>query len=130
MTVSHPPYFQMTKEALQGLNEKNGSSSYAIGKFMKDNYKPILPTNFRKILGVHIKNLIGKGKLIKIKGSYKLSKASKKKKAWTSKKSASAAASTKKAAKSVKKTKNAAGVKAKQTKSIKSFVAKRAKKEA
>ncbi|KAK4780911.1 hypothetical protein SAY87_017017 [Trapa incisa] len=127
-TVSHPPYFQMIKEALQGLNERSGSSSYAIAKFIKDKYKSILPTNFKKILNIQIKNSVGKGKLIKIKGSYKLSQASKKekvlktegakkpvskqsnankanatppKKVWTSKKPTSAA-------KSVKKTKNAA----------------------
>ncbi|KAK4791146.1 hypothetical protein SAY86_031559 [Trapa natans] len=79
-TVSHPPYFQMIKEALQGLNQRSGSSSYAIAKFIKDKYKSILPTNFKKILNIQIKNSVGKGKLIKIKGSYKLSQASKKEK--------------------------------------------------
>ncbi|OVA12960.1 Linker histone H1/H5 [Macleaya cordata] len=32
---SHPPYFQMIKEAVLALDEESGSSPYAIAKFME-----------------------------------------------------------------------------------------------
>lgn len=69
---------QMIMEALLALNEKNGSSPYAIAKFMEEKHKGELPANFRKILGLQLKNSAAKGKLIKIKASYKLSEAGKK----------------------------------------------------
>ncbi|KAK4262089.1 hypothetical protein QN277_027696 [Acacia crassicarpa] len=72
-TVSHPPYFQMIKEALLALNEKGGSSPYAIAKYMEEKHKAVLPANFRKILALQLKNQAARGKLIKIKASYKLS---------------------------------------------------------
>ncbi|KAF7828945.1 histone H1 [Senna tora] len=72
-TASHPPYFQMIKEALVGLNEKGGSSPYAIAKYMEDKHKSVLPGNFRKILALQLKNQAARGTLIKIKASYKLS---------------------------------------------------------
>ncbi|XP_054824212.1 LOW QUALITY PROTEIN: histone H1 [Prosopis cineraria] len=72
-TVSHPPYFQMIKEALLALNEKAGSSPYAIAKYMEEKHKSVLPANFRKILALQLKNQATRGKLVKIKASYKLS---------------------------------------------------------
>ncbi|XP_073065484.1 histone H1 [Primulina eburnea] len=77
-TSSHPPYFEMIKEALLALNEKGGSSPYAIAKYMEEKHKSVLPANFRKILGLQLKNSTLKGKLIKIKASFKLSDAGKK----------------------------------------------------
>lgn len=77
-TASHPPYFQMIKEAVLALNEKSGSSPYAIAKYMEDKHKAVLPANFRKILALQLKNSAAKGKLIKVKASYKLSEAGKK----------------------------------------------------
>ncbi|KAI7751082.1 hypothetical protein M8C21_013197 [Ambrosia artemisiifolia] len=71
-TASHPPYFQMIKEALLALNEKNGSSPHAIGKYMEDKHKAVLPDNFRKMLSLQLKNSASKGKLTKVKASYKL----------------------------------------------------------
>lgn len=68
----------MIKDALLALNEKGGSSPYAIAKFMEEKHKAVLPGNFRKILGLQLKNSAAKGKLIKIKASYKLSEAGKK----------------------------------------------------
>lgn len=65
----------MIKEALQALKEKSGSSPYAIAKYMEEKHKAVLPANFRKILGLQLKNSASKGKLIKIKASYKLSEA-------------------------------------------------------
>jgi len=82
-TVSHPPYFQMIKEALLSLNERSGSSPYAIAKYMEEKHKAVLPANFRKILGLQLKNSASKGKLIKVKASYKLSESGKKDKVTT-----------------------------------------------
>ena len=79
-TASHPPYFQMIKEALLALNEKSGSSPYAIAKYMEEKHKAVLPANFKKILGLQLKNSASRGKLIKIKASYKLSETVKKEK--------------------------------------------------
>lgn len=75
--ASHPPYFQMIEEALLALNEKGGSSPYAIAKYMEEKHKSVLPANFKKILGLQLKNQAAKGKLVKIKASYKLSGAKK-----------------------------------------------------
>ncbi|KAF5762408.1 putative histone H5, winged helix-like DNA-binding domain superfamily [Helianthus annuus] len=149
-TASHPPYFQMIKEALLALNEKGGSSPHAIGKYLEDKHKAVLPANFRKTLALQLKNSASKGKLIKVKASYKLSDATKKSKSPAAgKKSTKAARATatttggrkkatkatpaKKAVKAVKttpmkKTKKMTPAKAKQPKSIRSPAAKRAKK--
>nr|AAF64525.1 histone H1 variant [Solanum chilense] len=153
--VTHPPYFQMIKEALLALNEKGGSSPYAVAKYMEDKHKDELPANFRKILGLQLKNSAAKGKLIKIKASYKLSEAGKKetttktstkkllkadskKKTRSTRATATAAKKTEvpKKAKATpkpkkvgaKRTRKSTPAKAKQPKSIKSPAAKRAKK--
>ncbi|XP_047340034.1 histone H1-like [Impatiens glandulifera] len=151
-TSSHPPYFQMIKEALTALDEKGGSSPYAIAKYMEEKHKSVLPENFRKTLGQQLKNNEAKGKLMKVKASYKLSSKDvgkkgkdkketstksaranaekkpgqvggdrkvkeKKRKEETEKKTKGSAGSGRK---TVKAKKSAAGVKAKQPKSIKS----------
>jgi len=77
-TAAHPPYFQMIKEALLALDEKSGSSPYAIAKYMEEKHKHELPSNYKKILGLQLKNSAARGKLIKIKASYKLSLVGKK----------------------------------------------------
>lgn len=64
---------KMIKEALMNLKEKNGSSPYAIAKQIEEKYKPLLPENFRKTLSLQLKNSVAKGKLVKIRASYKLS---------------------------------------------------------
>ncbi|KAK4416793.1 Histone H1 [Sesamum alatum] len=151
-TASHPPYFEMIKEALLALNEKSGSSPYAIAKYMEEKHKAVLPANFRKILGLQLKNSATKGKLTKVKASYKLSESGKTDKPTAkpaAKKSAAPAAETKKprttrataagtkrkaegvkkvTAKKVAKKATPAKAKAKQPKSIKSPAAKKAKK--
>ena len=70
----------MVKEALLALKERNGSSPYAIAKYMQEKFKPVLPANFKKILSLQLKNQTMRGKLVKIKASYKLSDAEKPKK--------------------------------------------------
>lgn len=60
------------------LKDKSGSSPYAIGKYMEEKHKAVLPANFKKILALQLKNSEARGKLIKVKASYKLSEAGKK----------------------------------------------------
>ncbi|KAL0343121.1 UNVERIFIED_CONTAM: Histone H1 [Sesamum angustifolium] len=150
-TAAHPPYFEMIKEALLALNEKSGSSPYAIAKYMEEKHKAVLPANFRKILGLQLKNSATKGKLIKVKASYKLSESGKTDKPAAAKPAAkkptapaadtkkprtarATAVGTKRKAEGVKKVatkkagKKATPAKAKQPKSIKSPAAKKAKK--
>ncbi|KAK8685787.1 hypothetical protein V6N13_124821 [Hibiscus sabdariffa] len=124
-SAAHPPYFQMIKEALLALNEKSGSSPYAIAKYMEEKHKAVLPANFRKILSLQLKNSAARGKLIKVKASYKLSEAGTKGKATVTKGKAKPAAKPKKAEVTKKKSIPA---KPKQPKSIKSGAAKKAKK--
>lgn len=68
----------MIKEAILALKEKSGSSPYAIAKHMEEKYKSGLPANFRKILTLQLKNCLANGKVVKVKGSFKLSEAGKK----------------------------------------------------
>ena len=139
----------MIKEAILALNEKSGSSPYAIAKYMEEKHKAVLPANFKKILGLQLKNSAARGKLIKIRASYKLSEAGKKEKSTTGtvSKGSSAVKKTKEVKPSLRKTrsvnkadagakkvvgakkaKKSAAAKPKQPKSIKSPAAKRAKK--
>ncbi|XP_022938185.1 histone H1-like [Cucurbita moschata] len=68
---THPPFFQMISEAIVSLKERTGSSQYAITKFSEEKHK-VLPSNFRKLLLVHLKKLVAADKLVKVKNSYKL----------------------------------------------------------
>ncbi|PWA45808.1 histone H1 [Artemisia annua] len=61
----HPPY----------LEERNGSSQYAIGKFIIEDKHKDLPVNFKKMLLNLLKKLVAvlaSDKLVKVKASYKL----------------------------------------------------------
>ncbi|GFY80447.1 hypothetical protein Acr_01g0002560 [Actinidia rufa] len=123
----------MIKDALMSSKEKSGSSPYAIAKFMEQKFSAVLPANFRKILGVQLKNSVAKGKLIKIKASYKLSETDQtkpKSKPSTEKGTKRKSETEKKAAKKVapKRTRKSAPAKPKQPKSIRSSAAKKAKK--
>lgn len=116
----------MIKEALMALQDKSGSSAYAIAKYMEEKHKSELPANFRKILWLQLKNSTAKGKLVKVRASFKLSEAGKK---------AGGGAKSKVEKKKAKKpeTKKAGGkrsrkAKPKQPKSIKSPAAKKVKK--
>ncbi|KAL4618446.1 hypothetical protein ACB092_06G011100 [Castanea dentata] len=46
----------MIKEALLALNERSGSSPYAIANYMEEKHKDVLPLNYKKILGLQLKN--------------------------------------------------------------------------
>lgn len=137
----------MIEEALMALNDKSGSSPYAIAKYMEEKHKAVLPANFKKILTLQLKNSVVRGKLIKIKASYKLSEAGKKDKSKTkvstekkpkpaktmSQRETRATKKPEKAKKATtaakkKKSKKSTSVKPKQPKSIKSPAAKKAKK--
>ena len=138
----------MIKEALVALQEKSGSSSYAIAKYMEEKHKAVLPANYKKMLALQLKNFTAKGKLIKIKASFKLSELGKKEKVVKGKeekkpkKTSGVAARTRsgkkpatRAVKAVKKVggrkgRKSGAVKPKQPKSIKSPVAKRARRTA
>ncbi|KAG0474508.1 hypothetical protein HPP92_014194 [Vanilla planifolia] len=76
--ASHPPYFLMIKEAILALHEKTGSSSQAIAKFIEGKHKGVLPGNFRKLLAIQLRGFAAKGKLVKVKASFKLSDSGKK----------------------------------------------------
>ncbi|KAJ4714241.1 Histone H1 [Melia azedarach] len=129
--TSHPPYLQMITDALLALNDKSGSSPYAIAKYMEEQHKAELPGNFRKILAVQLKNFAAKGKLIKIRASYKLSESGKKDlpKTTTVKRTRSATAASRIKAESVpmppKKAVPVKGKRSKVPKSIKSAVVKK-----
>uniref|UniRef100_A0A803NB37 H15 domain-containing protein n=1 Tax=Chenopodium quinoa TaxID=63459 RepID=A0A803NB37_CHEQI len=53
----HPPYFEMIKEAIVGLNEKGGSSPYAIAKYMEQKHKALLLQTSGKLWVFSLRNL-------------------------------------------------------------------------
>ncbi|KAL5059245.1 hypothetical protein RYX36_030849 [Vicia faba] len=72
--ASHPTYKEMIKEAIVLLKERTGSSQYAIAKFIEEKHKQLPPT-FKKLLLQNLKKNVASGKLVKVKGSFKLSPA-------------------------------------------------------
>ena len=65
----HPTYAVMVRAAVLALKERTGSSNPAIWKYISANYKGV----DKKILSTQLKNLVAKGKLVKVKASYKCS---------------------------------------------------------
>lgn len=128
----------MIKEALMALHDKSGSSAYAIAKYMEEKHKSELPANFRKILWLQLKNSTAKGKLTKVRASFKLSEVGKKAGGGAKAKANVAPAKPAKVEKKKAKkpeTKKVGGkrsrkAKPKQLKSIKSPAAKKVKKAA
>ncbi|KAI5011734.1 hypothetical protein ZWY2020_013871 [Hordeum vulgare] len=76
--AAHPTYFEMIKEAIAALKDRTGSSSVAIAKYIEEKHGKALPANFKKMLSVQLRASAAKGKLVKVKASYKLSDAAKK----------------------------------------------------
>eukprot|EP00793_Prasinoderma_coloniale_P005803 PRCOL_00004277-RA len=70
----HPTYAVMVRAAVLALKERTGSSNPAIWKYISANYKGV----DKKILSTQLKNLVAKGKLVKVKASYKCSEEFKK----------------------------------------------------
>ena len=139
--ASHPPYFevslartpsgfvlgwdwvligigfcsvQMIKEAISALKERTGSSSHAIAKYMEDKHGPSLPANYKKMLSIQLRGFAAKGKLVKVKASYKLSDAAKKE-APKAKPAAAKTVAAKPAKAAAKPKKSAAAAKPKKT---------------
>lgn len=64
----------MVKDAIATLKERTGSSLPAIKKYIEGKYgKDIHDKNFAKTLSQVLKTFVKSGKLVKIKGSFKLS---------------------------------------------------------
>lgn len=131
----------MIKEAIVALNEKTGSSPYAIAKFMEEKHKGVLPQNYKKVLAVQLRNFAAKGKLVKVKASFKLSEAGKNGETKKMEKKQQQqpereprkpreATKRKASAGTARKAKKAAAPKPKQPKSIRSPASKKARKAA
>ncbi|KAJ0971191.1 hypothetical protein J5N97_019150 [Dioscorea zingiberensis] len=139
---TQPPYFQMIKEAILALDGKAGSSSYAIAKYMEEKHKDELPADFKKMMAVQLRSFAAKGKLLKVRASFKLPESEKKDskdeeemkaagpKSERKKKTVVSSKNEMTKKVGVRKARKAAPVKVKQPKSIKSPVAKKAKKAA
>ncbi|CAN6482557.1 unnamed protein product [Victoria cruziana] len=137
---AHPPYFQMIKEAIVALQEKSGSSAYAIAKHMELKYQAVLPANYKKMLALQLKHAAVRGKLVKVKASFKLADLPKKKAPAKKRAAVAVAAAEPKATrkrapaakkqavkKTLKKKPVAAKPKAKSIRSAKSAVAKKSR---
>jgi histone H1/5 len=111
--ASHPTYFEMIKEAIAALKDRTGSSSVAIAKYIQEKHGKSLPANFKKMLSVQLRSSAAKGKLVKVKASYKLSDAAKKGSPKKAAKPVAAKAAAKPAKTAAKPKKAAAGAKRK-----------------
>jgi histone H1/5 len=109
------PSVQMINEAITALKERTGSSAHAIAKYMDDKYRASLPANYKKMLSIQLRGFAAKGKLVKVKASYKLSDAAKDSPKAKAKPAAKAAAAKPKKAVAAKpkKTASVAGIKRK-----------------
>jgi histone H1/5 len=58
---------------------KSGSSPYAIAKYMGERHRDVLPANYRKVLAVQLRSFAARGRLVKVKASFKLAPAEEKK---------------------------------------------------
>jgi len=68
---SHPPYKRMIFRAIKDLDEKGGSSPYAIAKYIKAKYS--VPETYKRYLKHALRRELENKNLIKFKASYKLS---------------------------------------------------------
>ncbi|CAI9118286.1 OLC1v1019835C1 [Oldenlandia corymbosa var. corymbosa] len=118
---SHPPYYEMIKEAIATLKERTGSSVPAIAKFVEDKEGKNLPPNFKKLLFIQLKKFVASGKLTKVKNSYKLAAPVKPEKKPVAEKKPAAAVPKKEAPKR----KRAAGADDKEKKPKKTAAAKK-----
>jgi histone H1/5 len=101
VTTSAFRLFQMIKEAIlaQAVDDgKSGSSPYAIAKYIGESHRDVLPTNYRKVLSVQLRSFAAKGRLVKVKASFKLAPAEEKKAAAAAKNKKPAAAKRKRTA--------------------------------
>lgn len=76
----HPPYFEMIKEAIMAAGDgKAEASTYAIAKRVGERHGDALPGNYRKVLAVQLRNFAAKGRLVRVKASFRLAPAEEKK---------------------------------------------------
>jgi histone H1/5 len=83
----------MIKEAIMA-DGKAEASTYAIAKRVGERHGDALPGNYRKVLAVQLRNFAAKGRLVRVKASFRLApseekKASKKRRGTATKKAAS-----------------------------------------
>ncbi|KAF7045985.1 hypothetical protein CFC21_055045 [Triticum aestivum] len=100
----HPPYFEMIKEAIMAAGDgQAGASAYAIAKRVGERHGEALPGNYRKVLAAQLRSFAAKGRLVRVKASFRLAPAEEKKalpaKKRTTKKAASKKARPKRAKK-------------------------------
>jgi histone H1/5 len=128
----------MIKEAIMAEG-KAEASTYAIAKRVGERHGEALPGNYRKVLAVQLRNFAAKGRLVRVKASFRLAPAEEKKTLASAKKRrGSGTATTKKAASKKaapapaaarpKRAKKAAKPKPKQPKSIRTGAARKANK--
>uniref|UniRef100_A0A453QJP8 H15 domain-containing protein n=1 Tax=Aegilops tauschii subsp. strangulata TaxID=200361 RepID=A0A453QJP8_AEGTS len=93
----HPPYFEMIKEAIMAAGDgKAGASAYAIAKRVGERHGEALPGNYRKVLAAQLRSFAAKGRLVRVKASFRLAPAEEKK-ALPAKKTTTNKAASKKA---------------------------------
>jgi len=68
---SHPTYKKMIFRALKELDDRSGSSSYAIAKYIKAKYS--VPETYKRYLKHALRRELENKNLVKVKASYKLS---------------------------------------------------------
>jgi|UniRef100_A0A804R2U1 histone H1/5 len=123
---------QMIKEAILSQDGgKVGASPYAIAKHMGEKHRDVLPPNYRKVLAVQLRGFAAKGRLVKVKASFKLAAAEERKPsaAAKAKKKASAGMAKRKRAAAPAKMKPAAAASA-PSREARKVRAKRARKVA
>lgn len=123
---------QMIKEAILSQDGgKVGASPYAIAKHMGEKHRDVLPPNYRKVLAVQLRGFAAKGRLVKVKASFKLAAAEERKPsaAAKAKKKASAGMAKRKRAAAPAKKKPAAAASA-PSREARKVRAKRARKVA
>lgn len=122
----------MIKEAILSQDGgKVGASPYAIAKHMGEKHRDVLPPNYRKVLAVQLRGFAAKGRLVKVKASFKLAAAEERKPsaAAKAKKKASAGMAKRKRAAAPAKKKPAAAASA-PSREARKVRAKRARKVA
>ena len=89
----------MIKDAIMAAGDgKAGASTYAIAKHVGERHGDALPGNYRKVLAVQLRNFAAKGRLVRVKASFRLAPAEEKKALALAKKRRATAPSMKKAA--------------------------------
>ena len=63
----------MIKEAIMAAGDgKAEASTYAIAKHVGERHGDSLPGNYRKVLAVQLRNFAAKGRLVRVKASFRL----------------------------------------------------------